>query len=85
VHELGRPRGGAARQVVHLAEENRVAAPGRVPRDAATVDAATDDSEVENLTHGRTPQVLFIRKILVFQYLTTSPVFDYSDFLSDSD
>src|SRR3979409_573269 len=48
VHELGRPGRRPARQVIHFTKENGIAPPGRVARDAAAIDAATDDSEVEN-------------------------------------
>ena len=47
MHELGRFRRSAARQVVHLAEEHRIAAADGVAGDAATVDAAPDDRQVE--------------------------------------
>jgi hypothetical protein len=84
VHELGRHRRSAAGQIVHFAQENRIAPPGRVARDTAPVDAAADDSEVENLTHGRIPYA-FYRKILVLKYLTAPPVFNFSGLLSDFD
>ena len=47
MHELGRFRRSAARQIVHFAEEHRIAAADGVAGDAATVDAAPDDRQVE--------------------------------------
>jgi hypothetical protein len=44
--ELGRIGRGAARQIVHLGEENGISPTNRVPGNAATVDAATDDKDV---------------------------------------
>ncbi len=57
MHQLGRPGRRPARQVVHFAQENRIAAAHRIARDAAAVDAATDDSEVENPIQRRPPGV----------------------------
>src|SRR5580698_6257006 len=57
MYELGRPRRGAARQIVHFAQENRIAAPDRVARDTAAVDAAADDREVEGSVQRRFPGV----------------------------
>src|SRR6516164_1505005 len=48
VHEFGRKRRRPARQIVHFTKENRIAAPGRIACDAAAIDAAPDDQEVEN-------------------------------------
>ena len=48
MHELGRPGRRPARQVIHFTKENRVAPARRIARDAAAVDAASDDGEVEN-------------------------------------
>jgi hypothetical protein len=48
MHELGRPRRGPARQIIHFTKENRISAPNRIARDAATVDTAPNDREVEN-------------------------------------
>ncbi len=48
MHQLGRPGRRPARQIVHFAQENRVAAAHRVTRDAAAVNTASDDGEVEN-------------------------------------
>src|ERR1700710_2640099 len=47
MHELGRPRRRAAGQVIHFTKENRISAPNRIARDAAAVDAAPNDREVE--------------------------------------
>src|SRR5579872_2198920 len=48
MHELGREGRRPAGQIVHFAKENRVAAPGRVTRDAAAIDTAADDREIKN-------------------------------------
>jgi hypothetical protein len=48
MHELGRPGRRPARQIVHFAEENRIPPAGRIAGDAAAIDAASDDCEVEN-------------------------------------
>ena len=48
MHQLGRPGRRPARQIVHFAQENRVAAAHRVARDAAAVNTASNDGEVEN-------------------------------------
>src|SRR3954468_10267258 len=55
MNQLGRPRRGAAGQVIHFAKENRVTAAGRIAGDAAAIDAAANDSEVEDLTHPTHP------------------------------
>src|SRR3954447_9323809 len=60
MHELGRPGRRPARQVIHFTQENSIAPTRRIARDAAAVNAASDDGEVENpiqLTHspGRPP------------------------------
>ena len=47
MHQLGRPGRRSARQVIHFTEENRVAPARRIARDAAAVDAASDDGEIE--------------------------------------
>src|ERR1700679_3176768 len=57
MHELGRPRRGAAGQIVHLAQENRISAADRVARDTAAVDAPADDSEVEGSVQRRFPSI----------------------------
>src|SRR5665647_3629781 len=48
MHQLGRPGRGPAGQVIHFAEKNGIAATGRVARDAAAINAAPNDCEVEN-------------------------------------
>ena len=48
MHELGRPGRRPARQVIHFTQENRIAPARRIARDAAAIDAASDDGEVEN-------------------------------------
>jgi hypothetical protein len=57
MHELGRPGRGPARQVIHFTEKNRISAAGRIARDAAAVNTASDDSEVENSIQRRFPGV----------------------------
>src|SRR5690606_36867991 len=47
VDQLGRARRRTARQIAHFTECDRVAAPRRVPRDAAAVDAAANDIKIE--------------------------------------
>lgn len=44
--QLGRGRGGVARQIVLLDQQHRQAAPGGVARDPRAVDAAADDQQV---------------------------------------
>jgi hypothetical protein len=48
MHEFGRPGRRPARQIVHFTQENRVAPARRIARDAAAIDAAPNDCEVEN-------------------------------------
>ena len=48
MHELGRPGRRPARQIIHFTKENRISAAGRIARDAAAIDAAANDGEVEN-------------------------------------
>src|SRR5205807_5966990 len=48
MHQLGRPGRRPARQVIHFTQENGIAPAHRIARDAAAVDAASDDGEVEN-------------------------------------
>src|SRR5437879_4605627 len=55
MHELGRPRRGPARQVIHFTKKNRVAPACRIARDAAAIDTATYDGEVENPIQGAFP------------------------------
>src|SRR6185437_6798015 len=66
MHELGRPGRRPARQVVHFTEENRAAPTRRITRDAAAVNAAADDREVENSVQSRFPGArLFTLTILL--------------------
>src|SRR5437763_41484 len=57
MHELCRPGRRPARQIVHFTEENRIAPACGVARDAAAVDAAPDNREVENPIQRRFPGV----------------------------
>jgi len=56
MHELGRPGRRPARQVVHFTKENRIAPARRIARDAAAIDPATNDREVENPIQGPLPR-----------------------------
>ncbi len=57
MHELGRPGRRSARQVIHFTKENGISAPGGIARDAAAIDAAPNDREVENPIQRRFPGV----------------------------
>src|SRR5437763_13470580 len=46
MHQLGRPGRRPARQVIHFTEENGISPARRIARDAAAIDAASDDGEV---------------------------------------
>jgi hypothetical protein len=48
MHELGRPGRRPARQIVHFAKKNGVSPARRIARDAAAIDAASNDGEIEN-------------------------------------
>jgi len=48
MHQLGRPGRRPAGQVIHFTKKNRVAPARRIARDAAAVDTASDDGEIEN-------------------------------------
>src|ERR1700736_2164740 len=48
MHELGRPGRRPTRQVIHFTEKNGIPAAGCVARDAAAIDAAANDGEIEN-------------------------------------
>ena len=48
MHELGRPGRRPARQVIHFTKENRIPPARRIARDAAAIDAASNNGEVEN-------------------------------------
>ena len=58
VHELGRPGRRPARQIVHFTQENGIAPARRIARDAAAIDAASDDGEVENPIQQTLPRQL---------------------------
>ena len=58
MHELGRPGRRPARQVIHFTKENRIAPARRIARDAAAIDAASDDGEVENPIQQTLPRPL---------------------------
>ena len=53
MHQLGGGGRGRGGQVIGLAQIDRPAPPDGVARDAAAVDAAADDGEVENVRGGR--------------------------------
>jgi hypothetical protein len=55
MNQLGRPRRRAAGQVIHFTKKNRVSTPRRIAGNAAAIDAAANDSEVEHLTHPANP------------------------------
>jgi hypothetical protein len=55
MHELRRPRRRSARQIIHFTQENRIAPARRIARDAAAIDAAPNDREVENSVQRRFP------------------------------
>ena len=46
VDQLGAGRGGMGSKVVLLTQDDAQTAPGRIPRDAAAVDATADDQQV---------------------------------------
>ena len=48
VHQFGRPGRRPTRQVIHFAQEYGIAPAHRITRDAAAVDTASNDGEVEN-------------------------------------
>jgi hypothetical protein len=48
VHQLGRPGRRPTRQIIHFTQENRVSTARRIARDAAAIDAPSNDCEVEN-------------------------------------
>src|SRR6185369_6893960 len=47
MHQLGRPGRRSTRQVIHFAQENGITPAYRIARDAAAIDAASDDGEIE--------------------------------------
>ena len=52
MNQLGAGRRGMRAEIVLLAQQDVEAAPGRVPGDARTVDAAADDEQVDCLRPG---------------------------------
>ena len=58
MHQLGRPGRRPARQIIHFAEKNGVAPPRRIARDAAAIDAAPNDGEVEDSVQRTFPQTI---------------------------
>src|SRR3954463_7577092 len=56
MNQLGRPGRRPARQVIHFTQENGISPAHRVARDAAAVDAASNDGEVENTIQQTLPQ-----------------------------
>ena len=74
MHELGRPGRRPARQVIHFTQENRISPPHRVTRDAAAIDAAPNDREVENSIQRRFPGVrLFASAISLSVWIKSQP------------
>ena len=49
VDQLAAPLAGGGREIVLLNQHDRQTAPGSVARDAATVDAAADDQQVNRI------------------------------------
>src|SRR5579859_633500 len=66
MHELGRPGRRPTSQVIHFAEKNRITPTGGVARDAAAVDAASNDQEVENPIQGASPAFALLAISLSF-------------------
>jgi hypothetical protein len=56
MHELGRPGRRPAGQVIHFTKEHRIAPARRIARDAAAIDAAPNDCEVENSVQEALPR-----------------------------
>ena len=74
MHELGRPGRRPARQIIHFTQENGIAPARRVARDAAAVDAAPNDCEVENPIQRRFPGArLFTLAILLSVWIKSQP------------
>jgi hypothetical protein len=55
MHELGRPGRRPARQIIHFTEKNGVSPARRIARDAAAIDTASDNGEIENPIQRRFP------------------------------
>src|SRR6185312_10449125 len=75
MHQLGRPGRRPARQVIHFTKENRVTPARRIARDAAAVDAASDDGEIENPVQRTFPgsDRLFVSAILLSDWSKSQP------------
>jgi hypothetical protein len=72
VHELGRPGRRSARQVIHFAKENRIAASGGIASDTAAVNAAPYDREVENSIQDVSPAVRLFTLAILLSFLIKS-------------
>jgi hypothetical protein len=55
MHQFSRPGRRPAGQVIHFTEKNGTAPACGIARDTATINAAADDSEVENLVQKALP------------------------------
>jgi hypothetical protein len=74
MHQLGRKGRRPARQVIHFTEDNRIAPACRVARDAAAVDAAAYDREVEDSIQRRIPGArLFTLAVLLSVWSKSQP------------
>src|SRR5690349_11427587 len=58
MHELGRPGRRPTRQVIQFTEKNGVTPARRIARDAAAIDAASNNGEVENPLQTTLPRQL---------------------------
>jgi hypothetical protein len=58
VNELGGSRGGRAGQIAFFNQDHRQAASLRIARDAAAIDASSDDGEIMDPTAQDTSQAL---------------------------
>src|SRR5262249_25744402 len=74
MHELGRPGRRPASQVVHFTEEYGIAPAGGVARDAAAIDAASDDGEVENPVQQTLPPATAFDWAISLSFLIRSQV-----------
>jgi hypothetical protein len=74
MHQFRRPRRRTAGQIVHFTKENGIPTPDRIARDAAAVDAAPNDCEVENPIQRRFPGIrLFTLAILLSVWIKSQP------------
>ena len=74
MHELGRPGRRSAGQIIHFTEENRIAPARRIARDAAAINAASNDGEVVNSVQ-RTlpPATVFALTVLLSDWSRSQP------------